>query len=150
MCQEEERRENQPSGWEEQARKQMEKRRSEEREGSRRSSQKPGADCPQCSREARAGPGAAAALPGRVRPPWPHKLKSSQKDEVHQLMAFTQADERTAIRRSAQSEWKLDAPRTASSRARPRSTRTPREPPWTGRRWSRRITGTKVYLHFSM
>lgn len=38
MCQEEGRRENQPSGWEEQARKQMEKRRSEEREGSRRSS----------------------------------------------------------------------------------------------------------------
>lgn len=71
MCQEEERRENQPSGWEEQARKQMEKCRSEEREGSRRSSQKPGAGCPQCSREARAGPGAAAALPGRVCPPWP-------------------------------------------------------------------------------
>ncbi|XP_029066314.1 DCN1-like protein 2 [Monodon monoceros] len=73
-----------------------------------------------------------------------HKLKSSQKDEVHQLMAFTQAGERTAIWRSAQSEWKLDAPRTASSRTRPRSTRTPCEPPWTGRRWSRCITGTKV------
>ena len=59
-------------------------------------------------------------------------------------MAFTQAGERTAIHCLAQSEWKLDTPRTASSRTRPRSTRTPREPPPSGRSWSRCITGTKV------
>ncbi|XP_068383116.1 DCN1-like protein 2 [Eschrichtius robustus] len=77
-----------------------------------------------------------------------HKLKSSQKDKVHQLMAFTQAGERTAIHCLAQSEWKLDTPRTASSRTRPRSTRTPREPPPSGRSWSRCITDLEVAVAY--
>ncbi|XP_026971569.1 DCN1-like protein 2 isoform X3 [Sagmatias obliquidens] len=63
-------------------------------------------------------------------------------------MAFTQAGERTVIRCSAQSEWKLDTPRTASSRTRPRSTRTPCEPPWTGRRWSRCITDLEMAVAY--
>ncbi|XP_026971576.1 DCN1-like protein 2 isoform X7 [Sagmatias obliquidens] len=142
MCQEEGRRENQPSGWEEQARKQMEKRRSEEREGSRRSSP------PAVPETVKATE--LMARTGSVWLPWQplHKLKSSQKDEVLQLMAFTQAGERTVIRCSAQSEWKLDTPRTASSRTRPRSTRTPCEPPWTGRRWSRCITDLEMAVAY--